>query len=68
MARITTKYSCGDRVNCKGIPGQVTAIFIRGRGRAYEFSYVNHDGEPKAVNAEECELSTGEPEKMGYGR
>lgn len=68
MARITTKYTCGDKVNCKGVSGQVTAIFIRGKGRAYEFSYVNKDGELKAVGAEECELSIDEPKRMGYGQ
>ena len=66
MARITTKYRCGDRVTCKGIDGQVTAIFIRGRGRTYEFSYRNNDGEPACVNADECELSRDKPERMGY--
>ena len=65
---IETKFGYGDRVNCKGINGQVTAIFIRGSGRAYEFSYIDKDGDPKAVPAEECELSIEEPKRMGYGR
>ncbi|MCJ7482645.1 MAG: hypothetical protein MUO31_06740 [Thermodesulfovibrionales bacterium] len=66
MARITTKFGCGDNVNCKGIPGQVTAIFIRGKGRAYEFSYLNGEGEPTCVNAEECELSKEKQQRIGY--
>ena len=66
MSRITIKYPCGSNVNCKGISGQVTAIFIRGKGRAYEFSYVNNDGDPKSVNAEECELSIGKQGKLGF--
>ena len=68
MARVNVKYPCGSKVSCGGVNGLVTAIFIRGRGRAYEFSYVNSDGDPKSVTAEEIELKSNEPDKLGFRR
>jgi hypothetical protein len=65
MPKITTKYKCGDKVNLNGIHGKITAVFIRGKGRAYEFSYINQ-GDPKACNVEECELSLEKPKKLGF--
>ena len=59
MARISVKYLIGTKVKTthkNGIEGIVTAIFIRGQGRAYEFSYVNHEGTPTSVNVEEAEI------------
>ena len=66
MARISVKYCCGSKVRCNGVSGIITAIFIRGKGRAYEFSYVLN-GEPKSCTAEECEL-VKDNYKMGFGR
>jgi len=66
MARISVKYPIGSKVRTKhraGIEGIVTAIFIRGRGRSYEFSYV-HEGTPTSVTVEESEIEAfrgGEP-------
>ena len=58
MARITVRYPIGTKVKTlhkNGIEGIVTAIFIRGHNRAYEFSYV-HEGTPTSVNVEEAEI------------
>lgn len=66
MAKLSVKYKCGDKVDCAGIGGKVTAIFIRGRGRAYEFSYLNNDGNPSCVTAQECELTDSKPRKLGF--
>ena len=68
MARVSIKYPCGKKVSCGGVEGMVTAVFIRGRGRAYEFSYINNDGDPKSVNAEEIELKPSEIKPLGFGR
>lgn len=67
MARITTKYRTGEGVFYGPISGRVTAIFIRGRHRAYEFSYIDRSGDPKSVQAEECELELrSEDPKIGF--
>ena len=66
MARINVKYSCGKKVTCSGVEGRVTAIFIRGRGRSYEFSYVDTDGNPKSCQAEECELEPFKSNDLGF--
>lgn len=66
MARVNVKYPCGKKVRCGGVEGMVTAVFIRGKGRAYEFSYVNSDGDPKSVTAEEIELKPVEPNQLGF--
>lgn len=68
MARISIKYPCGKKVTCSGVPGRVTTVFIRGKGRSYEFSYVDTDGNPKSCQAEECELESIEPNQLGFGR
>jgi len=68
MARVNVKYPCGKKVLCGDVEGMVTAIFIRGKGRAYEFSYINSDGDPKSVTAEEIELEPAEKSKLGFGR
>lgn len=66
MARVSIKYPCGTKVSCKGVPGMVTAVFIRGKARAYEFSYLSNDGDPKCVTAEEFELQSDEPNQLGF--
>jgi len=66
MAKVNVKYKCGDRVNLGGVEGKVTAIFIRGRGRSYEFSYVDKDGNPTSKQAEECELAVSESKCLGF--
>lgn len=66
MARVSVKYPCGKKVLCGGVPGMVTAIFIRGKGRGYEFSYIDSDGNPKSCTAEECELESVESNPLGF--
>ncbi len=68
MAQISVKHKCGDNVSLSGIDGRVTAIFIRGRGRVYEFSYIDSDGNPKSCNVEECELEDSKPRPLGFGK
>ena len=66
MAKITTKYKCGDEVSCTGKDGMVTAIFIRGEGRTYQFSYADNNGNPTCVTAEEFELTPIESNSFGF--
>lgn len=66
MARINVKYPCGKNVVCGGIKGMVTAVYIRGKGRAYEFSYIDNNGDPKSVTTEEYELEPDEGKKLGF--
>lgn len=68
MAQVRVKYKCGQRVSCSGVSGRVTGITIRGRGRAYEFSYIDNNGNPSCVNAQECELALFEPKPLGFER
>ena len=65
MAQISVKHKCGAKVSCNGVEGMVTAIFIRGRGRTYEFSYVN-GGNPACVNTQDYELESIEPTVLGF--
>jgi len=58
MARISVKYPIGTPVKTfQGIEGIITAVFIRGKGRAYEFSYTDN-GNPTSVNVEEVEIKS----------
>jgi len=66
MARVNVKYPCGKKVLCGGVEGMITAVFIRGRGRSYEFSYVNGDGSPTSCQAEECELESVKSNHLGF--
>ena len=66
MAKINVKYPCNSNVFCHGISGKVTAVFIRGEGRAYEFSYVDNNGNPSSCAVEECELMASQYEPFGY--
>lgn len=66
MARVNVKYPCGKKVCCQGVEGKITAVFIRGRGRTYEFSYVDKDGHPTSCNAEECELEVIDNKPIGF--
>lgn len=68
MARVNVKYPCGKKVRCGGVEGIVTAIHIRGRGRSYEFSYVDNNGDPKSCNTEECELEPAKTNSLGFRR
>lgn len=70
MARISVKYPIGTKVKTAhkdGIEGIITAIFIRGRGRAYEFSYT-HEGNPTSVNVQEAEIEPckKDEKKLGF--
>ena len=71
MAQILVKYPCGTEVKTtheNGIKGIITAVFIRGRGRAYEFSYVSSEGTPTSVNVEEAEIEflKKDNKKLGF--
>lgn len=69
MARISVKYTNGTKVQTRYKPhceGIVTAVFIRGKGRSYEFSHAI-DGEPKCCTLEECEIEPlKDNTKIGY--
>ena len=68
MARVNVKYQCGQRVNCLGVPGTITAIFIRGKGRTYEFSYLDTNNNPVGAVVTECELTNKNSSKIGFGK
>ena len=58
MARLVTKYGCGDKViidHAPATPGVVTAIHIRGLGHSYEIGYTDNNG-PTCCQCEEVEL------------
>ncbi len=65
MARYTTKYKIGQRVESQGIPGQITAITLRKGHRAYEFSYIK-DGGPTSCVCEEVEITSGNDNPLGF--
>lgn len=68
MAKITTKYGCGDKVTINHecpTDGTVTAIFIRGKGRVYEVGFTNENG-PTSANCDEVELSPRIERKFGF--
>lgn len=65
MARVSIKYPYGTKVRLGDIDGTITAIFIRGKGRAYEFSYV-HDGQPTSCNVEEVEIEPRQKNSFGF--
>ena len=65
MARYTTKYKIGQRVEVQGIPGQITAVTVRKGYRSYEFSYVK-DGGPTCCNCEEVEIRTDNQDPLGF--
>jgi len=68
MAKISVNYKIGAKVVHKGGGDYiVTAIHIRGRGRSYECSYVNNDGNPTNVVCEECEIESANTNKpLGF--
>lgn len=72
MARISVKYPIGSKVittHKNGVEGVITAIFIRGRNRAYEFSYTNNSGEPVSCTMEEVEITSIENKKpLGFNK
>lgn len=69
MAQIRVKYPNGTKVQTRYKPhceGIVTAVFIRGKGRAYEFSHAI-DGKPECCTVEECEIELlKENGRIGY--
>ncbi len=69
MTSVNIKYKCGDRVLIDHIPptgGIVTAVFIRGRGRAYEISFTGENG-PKSTVCDEVELVASDSgTKLGF--
>ncbi|KKM16200.1 hypothetical protein LCGC14_1688260 [marine sediment metagenome] len=69
MAKISVKFKCGDRVQTTYTPpteGIITAIFIRGKSRAYEMSYTSDSG-PTSCTCEEVELRRSqEVDKLGF--
>ena len=65
MARYKTKYAINQKVEAHGLPGMVTAIHIRNRHRAYEFSYVGEGG-PTSCNCEEGEIKAVGDNKLGF--
>ena len=64
MTTYETKYGIGDLVEAHGLPGVITAVFIRS-GVSYEFSYVN-DGAPCSCGCEECELTLKSKNQIGF--
>ncbi len=67
MANKIVKYDIGQEVTCQGkILGIVTAIFIRGKNTAYEFSYLDNNGNPASTACEEVELSTEDEQVIGF--
>ncbi len=72
MARISIKYPIGSKVattHKNAVEGIITAIFIRGRNRAYEFSYTNNSGEPVSCTMEEVEIVPIESRKpLGFNK
>ncbi len=68
MPQIEVKYKIGDDVSCGGIQGKATALYIRGSGTAYEFSYVDNNGNPTSCNVEECSLEAIESQSIGFRR
>ena len=60
MPYVNVKYKIGQVVSIGPTIGKITAIFVRGKSRAYEFSYVDINGDPKSVTTEECELEVVE--------
>jgi len=66
MARVNVKYPCKSRVSVGGVEGMITAVFIRGRGRVYEFSYIDKDGNPTSCQTEECELEPSQITPLGF--
>ena len=66
MATHETKFGIGGIVESHGIPGIITAVFIRS-GVSYEFSYVC-DGEPKSCCCEEVELELRSKRKIGFNK
>ena len=66
MANIDTKYDYGQPVSCHGVPGMITAIFLRGAVVSYEFSYISRDGDPRGCTVGECELGVLEDNAIGF--
>ncbi len=67
MATKIVKYDIGERVICQDkISGIVTAIYIRGKNTAYEFSYLDSNGNPQSVTCEEVELNKEDNQALGF--
>ncbi len=67
MARISVKYPIGTKVTMHGkVDGIVTAIFIRGKNKAYECSYIDSNGNPTSNTLESCEINKDGSGKIGF--
>jgi len=61
MPRINIKYPIGTKVAPVykgGSEGLVTGIFVRGKNRTYEYSYIDSDGNPKNAMLDEVEITS----------
>lgn len=67
MPTIKTKFAVGDLVkHFTGVPGMITAIFIRS-GISYEMIFLQDD-KPSCIDVEECELFADTENNMGFKR
>ena len=65
--KIESKFGISEKVtHFSGVKGMITAIFIRGDNRAYEFSYVESDGMLARANMQECELAKPNGNSLGF--
>ena len=67
MTEHRTKYANGDEVEALGIPGVITAIYVRSGNVTYEFSYP-HEGQPKSCVCAEVELQMRSKSKIGFNK
>ncbi len=67
MTTHDTEYGIGDTVEALGIPGIITAIFIRSNGCSYQFSYVN-EGHPTFCTVTTEELKLRSKRKVGFNK
>ncbi len=67
MITHSTKFGIGDLVEALGIPGIITAVFIRQDGCSYQFSYVN-EGNPTYCVCAEVELEFSSNRKVGFNK
>lgn len=66
MRTYKTKFGVGDIVEAHGLPGIITAVFIRS-GVSYEFSYTCNS-EPRSCCCEEVELKLRSERKIGFSK
>lgn len=66
MAVIHTKYDYGQEVDYMGVRGRITGIFIRDEYISYEFSFLDHDGNPAMCKVTEIEIKPYEDNNIGF--